>query len=69
MNKQHLNIIEDISQLDIPEYIDIAVKLGLDSEWHSTIKEQIKDRWHLLFEDLTAVKGLEAFYEKILHIA
>jgi len=22
MNKQHLNIIEDISQLDIPEYID-----------------------------------------------
>jgi len=60
---KRLSIEETIAK-DIPEYIEIAVRLGLDSQWRSQIKEQIKDRWSEIFEDLTVVRGLEAFYEK-----
>ncbi|MBD2490178.1 O-linked N-acetylglucosamine transferase, SPINDLY family protein [Aulosira sp. FACHB-615] len=48
------------------EYIDIAVKLGLDSTWRNHIAEKISQRHHLLFDDQACVAGLESFYRKVL---
>ncbi|MBD2597855.1 hypothetical protein H6G74_26540 [Nostoc spongiaeforme FACHB-130] len=48
------------------EYIDIAVKLGLDSTWRNHIAEKISQRHHLLFDDQACVTGLENFYRQIV---
>ncbi|MBW4679401.1 MAG: tetratricopeptide repeat protein [Microcoleus vaginatus WJT46-NPBG5] len=44
------------------EYIEIAVKLGLDVEWRSSIIEQMAERHSYLYDDLTCVEALEEFY-------
>ncbi len=47
---------------DEAEYIEIAVKLGIDPEWRQSISQQImRDRSHL-YEDKTCVATLEEFY-------
>jgi len=46
------------------EYIQIAVKLGLDPSWRSSIAERISQNQSLLFDDQACVKGLEVFYKK-----
>lgn len=48
------------------EYIDIAVKLGLDSAWRNSIAERMSQHQDLLFEDKTCVLGLEAFYKQVV---
>jgi predicted O-linked N-acetylglucosamine transferase (SPINDLY family) len=48
------------------EYIDIAVKLGLDSAWRNSIAERMSQNQDLLFEDKTCVLGLEAFYKQVV---
>ncbi|MCC5636095.1 glycosyl transferase family 1 [Nostoc sp. CHAB 5844] len=48
------------------EYIDIAVKLGLNPTWRNNIAEQMSQRHHLLFDDQVCVAGLEAFYQLIV---
>lgn len=47
------------------EYIEIAVKLGLDPAWRSLIAEKIKQRCDRLFDDKACVAGLEAFYKYV----
>jgi predicted O-linked N-acetylglucosamine transferase (SPINDLY family) len=47
------------------EYIEIAVKLGLDPVWRSLIAEKIKQRCDRLFDDKACVAGLEAFYKEV----
>ncbi len=54
--------IEETIAINEREYIEIAVRLGLDSQWRSQIREKIRDSEHLIFEDTTCVRGLEAFY-------
>jgi predicted O-linked N-acetylglucosamine transferase (SPINDLY family) len=47
------------------EYIEIAVKLGLDSSWRSLIAEKIKQSCDRLFDDKACVTALEAFYKVV----
>lgn len=48
------------------EYIEIAVKLGLDPEWRRNIVERIQERHDRLYEDKACVAGLEAFYKQVV---
>ena len=47
------------------EYIEIAVKLGLDPAWRGTIAERMNQNHDHLFDDKTCVAGLEAFYKQV----
>jgi len=60
-----LGLIDTIAK-DEAEYIDIAVKLGLDAEWRRTISQQMSDRHANLYEDVTCVKALEQFYQQVV---
>ncbi len=60
-----IGVTETIAQTEA-EYIDIAVKLGLDPQWRQHISEKMRDRQDLLFDDQTCVKALEAFYQEIV---
>jgi predicted O-linked N-acetylglucosamine transferase (SPINDLY family) len=48
------------------EYIEIAVKLGLDSAWRQEISARMKERHKYLYEDKACVAGLEAFYQDVV---
>jgi predicted O-linked N-acetylglucosamine transferase (SPINDLY family) len=50
------------------EYIKIAVKLGLDPIWRNSVAEQMIQNQDLLFDDRACVKGLEAFYKKVVEL-
>lgn len=58
--------VTDTIAEDEAEYIEIAVKLGLDLAWRQEIVEQIKARHDNLFEDKACVAGLEAFYQQVV---
>ncbi|MEH2337546.1 O-linked N-acetylglucosamine transferase, SPINDLY family protein [Nostoc sp.] len=47
------------------EYIEIAVKLGLDPAWRGTIAERMSQNHNRLFDDKACVVGLEAFYKQV----
>jgi protein O-GlcNAc transferase len=46
------------------EYIEIAVRLGLDREWRQSIVQRMSDRHQYLYDDRSCVKALEAFYKQ-----
>jgi len=46
------------------EYIEIAVRLGLDREWRDSIVERMVERHAYLYDDKTCVEALEAFYRR-----
>jgi protein O-GlcNAc transferase len=48
------------------EYIDIAIKLGLDYDWRNNIKQKIKNNLDFIYDDLECIKSLEKFYEKVV---
>ncbi len=48
------------------DYIEIAVKLGLNSEWRRDIAERMLQRQSNLFDDKTCVGALEAFYRQVV---
>ncbi len=48
------------------EYIEIAVKLGLDQAWRDTIAERMSQNHDRLFDDKACVAGLEAFYKQVV---
>ncbi len=58
-----LGISETIAQNEA-EYIEIAVKLGLQSEWRHSIVKRIANYQGFLYEDKACIEGLEAFFEK-----
>ena len=58
---QMLGITETIAQTE-SEYIQIAIRLGLDSEWRKSIKEKIITNSHRLFEDQECITALETFF-------
>ncbi len=47
------------------EYLEIAVKLGLDCIGRETISQQMSERQHLLFDDQVCVTALEKFYQAV----
>lgn len=47
------------------EYIEIAVRLGLDKPWRRSIAERMSQNHDCLFDDKACVTGLESFYKKV----
>lgn len=60
-----MEITETIAQNEA-EYIDIAVRLGLDNNWQRDIVQKIHQRHSWLYDDKTCVAALESFYEKVV---
>lgn len=48
------------------EYIEIAVKLGLNSVWRHSIAERMSQNHDRLFDDKVCVAGLETFYKHVV---
>jgi predicted O-linked N-acetylglucosamine transferase (SPINDLY family) len=60
-----LGVTDTIAQNE-EEYIQIAVKLGLDSQWRRDIAERMSQRQDDLFDDKVCVTALEGFYQQIV---
>ncbi len=48
------------------EYIEIAVKLGIDPVWRRHIVERMSHHHDRVFDDTACVAGLEAFYKQVV---
>ena len=48
------------------EYVEIAVRLGLDRKWRDSIVERIIQSHSYLYEDKTCVEALEKFYRHVV---
>jgi protein O-GlcNAc transferase len=46
------------------DYIDIAVRLGNDTEWRRGVSAKIAVKKHLVYRDRTCIRALEDFFEK-----
>lgn len=62
---QQLGVTETIATTPA-DYIEIAVKLGIDPEWRSQLVQQMVQQQDQLFGDTASVKGLESFYRQIV---
>ena len=60
-----MGMTETIAQ-DEAEYIEIAIRLGLDADWRQEIVRKISQRHSLLYDDTTCVTALESFYKKVV---
>ena len=60
-----LGVTDTIAKNEV-EYIEIAVKLGTDSEWRRDIAERMSQRQDNLFDDRVCVTALEAFYQEVV---
>jgi predicted O-linked N-acetylglucosamine transferase (SPINDLY family) len=60
-----IGVTETIAQTET-EYIDIAVKLGLNSQWRQEVTHKIKANHARLFDDQVCVQALEEFYVQIV---
>jgi len=60
-----LGVTETIAK-DEAEYIEIAVRLGLDKQWRQSIIQQITQNHDRLYDDKTCVEALEAFYQRVV---
>ncbi|MEG4442514.1 hypothetical protein QUB47_08960 [Microcoleus sp. AT9_B5] len=60
-----LGVTDTIAQNE-DEYIQIAVKLGLDLEWRRDIAQRMSQRHDNLFDDRVCVTALENFYQQIV---
>ncbi|MGE5659841.1 MAG: tetratricopeptide repeat protein [Actinomycetota bacterium] len=58
--------LTDLVAKDETQYIEIAVRLGLDAEWRRTISQHMSDRHVNLYEDITCVQALEQFYQQVI---
>jgi predicted O-linked N-acetylglucosamine transferase (SPINDLY family) len=61
-----LGVTDTIAQTEA-EYIEIAVRLGLETAWRQEIAERMHERHDRLYDDKTCVAGLEAFYKQVVH--
>ena len=60
-----LGVTDTIAQNEA-EYIEIAVKLGKDSQWRRDIAERMSQQQGNLFDDRVCVTALEAFYQQVI---
>lgn len=58
-----MEVTETIAQNEV-EYVEIAVRLGLDADWRREIVRKINERHSWLYDDKTCVTALEDFYQK-----
>ncbi|HEY9666684.1 MAG TPA: glycosyltransferase, partial [Coleofasciculaceae cyanobacterium] len=62
---QMMGVTETIAQ-DEQEYIEIAVRLGLDTQWRKAIVQKIYERHSQLYNDRSCVTALESFYKQVV---
>ncbi|MBV8884926.1 MAG: tetratricopeptide repeat protein [Chroococcidiopsidaceae cyanobacterium CP_BM_RX_35] len=62
---QMMGVTETIAQ-DEAEYVEIAVRLGLEPEWRQHIVQKIYQRHSWLYDDRTCVTALESFYKSLV---
>lgn len=55
--------MDDLIATDAPGYVALALKLAQDRPWRTLMSEKIQARSHVLFDNLAAVRELEAFFE------
>jgi predicted O-linked N-acetylglucosamine transferase (SPINDLY family) len=60
-----LGVTETIAKNEV-EFIEIAVRLGLDSAWRDSIVQQMKQRHSYLYDDKSCVAALEEFYQRVV---
>jgi predicted O-linked N-acetylglucosamine transferase (SPINDLY family) len=60
-----LGVTETIAKNEA-EYIEIAVRLGLDSAWRDSIVQQMKQGHFYLYDDKRCVATLEEFYQRLV---
>ncbi len=60
-----MGVTETIAQ-DEAEYVEIAVRLGLDADWRQEIVRKIYERHSQLYDDRTCVTALESFYKSVV---
>lgn len=62
-----MGITETIAT-SVDEYVDIAIRLGLDQNWRSVLKNKIKLRSGELFNDTSCVTFLEDFFLEMVKV-
>jgi protein O-GlcNAc transferase len=62
-----IGVTETIAK-DEAEYIEIAVRLGLDKQWRQSIEQQISQNQERLYDDQNCVEALEQFYRQVVQI-
>ncbi len=60
---QMLGITETIANNET-EYIELAIKLAHDETWRTAVKDKITANIERLYDDLTAVRSLEFFFQQ-----
>lgn len=60
-----LGVTDTIAQSEA-EYIEIAVRLGIESDWRLDIVKRMNDCHDRLYDDKTCVTALEAFYKRVV---
>ena len=56
-----IGVTETIAETEA-EYIEIAVRLGLDHKWRQAVRGKMAANKHRLFNDRECIKGLETFF-------
>ena len=54
---------------DVEDYANLAVRLGTDAAFNAFVRSEIESRSSVLFEDLAAVRELEAFFKSATALA
>ena len=60
-----LGVTETIANTEA-EYIEIAVKLGLEPQWRNSIVQKMIHRHPYLYDDRACVEELEKFYQRVV---
>lgn len=65
---QALGLTETTAQTE-QDYIELAVKLALDSDWRTQLSQAMLQQQHRVFDDTTCIPALESFYCKVVQAA
>lgn len=60
---QVLEVLDTIAKNEM-EYVEIAVRLGINSQWRQEIVQRMSDRHDALYGDQASVQALEVFFEQ-----
>ena len=60
-----IGVTETIAETEA-EYIEIAVRLGLNQQWRQTVRDKMEANKHRLFNDLECIRSLESFFEEVV---
>ncbi len=58
--------VEETIASSVEEYINIAVRLGLDPQWREEVRQKVSANKYKVFDDRTTVEALENFYRSVV---